>query len=816
MVKVAIRTAAALVLCAGVAGCMTATSRSAGQGDFKSVAEGSAQSDFAELEAYDHYLVCKAYQSLQRLADLDRCLASLRPRLETEQLSASVVTYTDDYETILLEGLEVEKYLAVGDYDAAAAHGETALSAAEGDPRVLFNSGISAMYSVLTFGLNDPNSETGAYAERTRTHAKVEPLGWLATAEALRGNGDAAQRYRDRLQAIYADADKSQDKSNTTLIMLRRWLGQSYFLEGRYEEAYDAFTRDDRSGLEVLFDGFTEAILILEKPIVEPIAYATVGTNFDDVGFSTTFPLKVMIARTTFNSGRIDAAAEGYDEILAEPRLVGFGDMHFQILYERGQIARAQGDADAAERYFRRAVDVLESQRAQLETESYKLGFVENRNDVYFDLVDLLVQRGRPVDAFEFAERAKARAMVDMLASRSQFATDNAVAGALVAELDRLERAPAEGGRPTAEAVRTRVAAIDQKRAELNEVAPELASLVTVTATDAAAIQARLAPDEALLEYFGQDEALFAFVVTRDAVRVQALPPIRLGSTVTNFRRSAQNVRADAYKDAGERLYSRIVSPIAGMLDGYRKLTVVPHGAMHYLPFAALYDGRDYLVDRFEMRLLPSASVVEFLAKRTAEDRALLALGNPDVGSPELDLPGAEAETRAIDQDWERSQTLLGEEATEARFKRFSPGFQYLHLASHGVFEPERPLRSRLMLAPGEGEDGDLTVDELYDLRLRADLVTLSACDTGLGSVETGDDVIGLTRGFLYAGARAVVASLWPVSDDATAFFMERFYGHLKSMEKAAALRQAMIETRKEFPHPVYWAAFQITGGAWL
>ena len=808
------RLAASVCVVAGLtlAGCVTATSRDAGQGKYAAVVEGTAQTDYSQLSAFDHYNVCKALQSLQRYSELDRCLPQLRARVGKDPFSpAPLFSYNADFVEILVEGIEVQKHLALGRYDTAYQNARAAYDASHRKPQIIMNSAYSAMTSILTLGINNINDEDGVYAQQIRTHAKIEPLGMLATVEALRGNAEAAQGYREDLLEILAGVDKSEFNNGPQLASIRRWLGQSYFIEGKYEDAYAAFVRDDRSDLDKVADGFFDALTFLEKPILEPIAYAATGTNLDDVTFVHDFPLEVMIYRAAYKSGRLDQARAGYDKVLQEPRVANFGDTYFQLLYERGQIAVADGDRTEAGEYFRRAIDVLERQRSHLESEAYKLGFVGNRNDVYQDLVVLLVEEGDAVAAFDYAERAKARAMVDMLASRSQFAADNPQAAALVGELDALERKSVEIVSLDADSQTTRAATLDQKRQALQAAAPELASLVTVSPEQAAAIQARLAPDEVLLEYFGQGENLYAFTVTRNEIRAVALPRFPLASTVTNFRRSVQNVRADAYMVAGQRVYDRLIAPVADQLSG-KRLTIVPHGPLHYVPFAALHDGSGFLIDRYNLRILPSASVMRFLNKDTTPTEELLAFGNPDLGDPSLDLPGAENETRAIDKGWAQSRILLRQYASESSFKKFAPAFRYLHLASHGQFDPEAPLSSRLLLAPGEGEDGSLTVDELYGLRLNADLVTLSACDTGLGTVETGDDVIGLTRGFLYAGAQSVVASLWPVSDEGTAYLMERFYRNLRTMPKAQALRAAMIETRKEFPHPVYWSAFQLTG----
>jgi CHAT domain-containing protein len=146
--------------------------------------------------------------------------------------------------------------------------------------------------------------------------------------------------------------------------------------------------------------------------------------------------------------------------------------------------------------------------------------------------------------------------------------------------------------------------------------------------------------------------------------------------------------------------------------------------------------------------------------------------------------------------------------------RELGSGFSMLHFATHGKFNADTPLNSGLYLAKGRDADGILTVGDLYGLNFDSDLVTLSACETGLGKVANGDDVIGLTRGFLYAGARSIVASLWEVDDAATEQLMVSFYGNLKDHDKREALRLAQIETRTKFPHPMFWAAFQIVGRA--
>lgn len=245
-----------------------------------------------------------------------------------------------------------------------------------------------------------------------------------------------------------------------------------------------------------------------------------------------------------------------------------------------------------------------------------------------------------------------------------------------------------------------------------------------------------------------------------------------------------------------------------------KNLTIVPHGALHYLPFNALLDKDGFLIDRYSIRVLPSASVMQFLKdRREGHAGNLLAFGNPDLGDPNYDLPGAQNETIAITKDQPKTKLLLRKQATETSVKRFGEQFRYIHFATHGTFDAEKPLSSGLLMSSDSENDGMLTVGELYDLRLPADLVTLSVCETALGKVASGDDVVGFTRGFLYAGTSSIVSSLWKVDDKATSILMQQFYKSLKETDKRSALRTAQLKVKDTYnSHPYFWAAFQITG----
>jgi CHAT domain-containing protein len=177
-------------------------------------------------------------------------------------------------------------------------------------------------------------------------------------------------------------------------------------------------------------------------------------------------------------------------------------------------------------------------------------------------------------------------------------------------------------------------------------------------------------------------------------------------------------------------------------------------------------------------------------------------------------LPYAGREAKTISKILPNAKLLIREEASETSIKKIGGDFGILHIASHGTFNPDVPLSSGLMLAKDNQNDGMLTVGELYDLSLNADLVTLSACETALGKVAHGDDVVGFTRGFFYAGASSIISSLWQVDDWATGELMQSFYLNMKSVNKRKALRNAQLKLKKDSrsAHAFYWAAFQMTG----
>lgn len=528
-------------------------------------------------------------------------------------------------------------------------------------------------------------------------------------------------------------------------------------------------------------------------------------------------PRAYMQHKAELEVGRVPAARAGLDRLLALPELRAHGELHWQVLLDRAVIAERDGDAALAQKLYEQARQVVESQRRSVRSEASKIGFSADKQQIYRGLVRTSLRQGDNDLAFQIAEHAKSRALVDMLAQKGDFGMYGPQAArvqslfqrfnALDAELSVQRPDTTEGSR---QALRNQWA---QALAELREVAPQLASLLAPQALTPAEVSRSLNPNEALVGYFSADKAWYGYTLSGGQLRFFTLDAVGLEEDVADFRDALKRRRRSA-NELGEALYDRLLKPMATGLQG-KDLLIVPYGSLHYLPFAALRGEGKFLIEGRALRFLPSAALAGLLRNpQTTPIQKLLVLGNPDLGKPELDLPSAQVEAQSLYQKFSsRSELFVRRAASETLVKQRGGEFSHIHLASHGEFSADNPLGSRLKLAADTNNDGMLTVDEIYALQLQAQMVVLSACETGLGQVTSGDDVIGLTRGFLYAGARNVVSSLWEVDDEATSLLFQYMYEGLgQGRSPRQALAQAQARLLKEKPHPFYWAAFFLSG----
>jgi CHAT domain-containing protein len=521
----------------------------------------------------------------------------------------------------------------------------------------------------------------------------------------------------------------------------------------------------------------------------------------------------LIYAQSLVRLGRMDEARAMLDTLLAMPEIRALGNLYWVTLYERGLVALKAGKQAEGIGFLSQSIDAIEAVRSTISLEGAKIGFAGDKQAVYGALVAAFAARGDWNGAFLTAERAKARALVDLLAQRRDLPAP-VVADDRVRELfANAQTLEANVGLPSDEDAVRGIKITADSRTALVSVAPEAASLVSVQQVTAEDVTKRISHGETLIDYFAVGDTLYAFVLDGRPVQGFRLSAKGLDEDVRAFRESIERRNPDA-RARGRSLYDRLMRPLAGTIQG-DALTIAPHGALHYLPFDALVDGDHYLIDRFSIRLIPSAATLGYLrSDRPTKTGRVLALGNPDLGDSRYDLPNAQIEAVNVAALFPDSRALVRSAASKSAVKELGNGFSILHFATHGKFDADAPLSSGLYLAKGSAPDGILTVSDLYLMRWDVDLVTLSACETGLGKVANGDDVIGLTRGFLYAGARSIVASLWEVDDAATEHLMVSFYRNLEGHGKREALRLAQLETRQRYPDPRYWAAFQVVGRA--
>jgi CHAT domain-containing protein len=487
-------------------------------------------------------------------------------------------------------------------------------------------------------------------------------------------------------------------------------------------------------------------------------------------------------------------------------------------------------------------METFEAVRAQAGTEEGRAGFIAQYASLYRRTVDLFHQQDQDGEAFYTTERGRARAFLDSLATGQVRLRDDDAADLLAQEGERyaqrqalhFDLAEARAADPPDPALvadlEARLAEAEAAYQEVQEAiaarGAELAALVPGRGQDyilsVSQVQGLLDEGTALVSYFVLEDEALAFLITSDWFETILLEvsPEELRAQITAFRDFADVTQP--HPDSAVTLYNWLVAPLTEYLPSASSgqgttphLAIVPHDVLHYLPFAALTDGQRYLIDDYVLTTLPSASVLPFIQENTGRALAApLILGNPATDNPDLaPLAFAEREAQAIAALYD-VQPLLGEGATESAVRERASQAGVLHLAAHGGYNRYNPLYSAIALAPDEENDGRLEVHEAYGLDLKnADRVVLSACQTQLGELSAGDELVGLTRAFFFAGTPSVVATLWSVDDQPTRMLMERFYTHLRDgMGKADALRQAQLDVRAKYPNPYFWSGFVLSG----
>ncbi|MBM2839110.1 MAG: hypothetical protein HW415_1735, partial [Deltaproteobacteria bacterium] len=522
-------------------------------------------------------------------------------------------------------------------------------------------------------------------------------------------------------------------------------------------------------------------------------------------------------------TGKEDQASSALKDAYRIGKELNLPEVIWRSLKAQASLYARGGKPADAYRELKEAINLVEKMRGMIKIDEYKTGFLENKSDLYEEMVMLLLGMGRSEEAFNYSERGRSRNFIDMLGnqklnlksagSQRLLSRERALRG----RIDNLEER-ARGNTSLLEELIKARKDYEGLLIEIKEESPELASFVTVEPPTLPDIQKTIPNDTTLLEY----------LVTRDGIVIWTIGRETIESTIVQMSREGIKEKVVRYREMMEQvtplekesleLYNLLIRPVERLISGTKYIGIIPHDVLHYLSFSSLFDGRQYLMEAHPIFYSPSASVMKMIMDRNvgATGRLplhrLLIIGNPDLGDSAFDLPFAEREAGSIGREFEGSEILLRKEATETRVREDIGGVEGVHFASHGIYDSSTPLFSSLKLTKDSANDGNLTANEVFSLNLRASIVMMSACQTGLGKLTTGDEIIGLNRAFIYAGAPSIISTLWRVNDAASAMLVKRFYRYYKKSDLAESIRLAQLAVKGYYPHPAYWAGFGLTG----
>ncbi len=658
----------------------------------------------------------------------------------------------------------------------------------------------------------------------------------------------------NNIGAIYESLDELQkalDYYNQALLIVRALsdrlnevaslinIGHIYSLADEFQKALDYYNRalpiaraiSDRSGEASALNNIGAAYSSLGKKRKALHYYNQTLPIYEAMGDRQSKSIFLNNIGAVYSElGKKQKALHCLNQALVLRREVGDRSGEAFTLSNIGYTYELLGQKQKALGFYLQSVAMIKSLRESATIEEIKTGISERSSYTYQRIAPLLLQLGRPAQAFDMTELARARTFLDQMGNVriSQLKTPDVQLiqeeQRLASELTslenslRLERSKLVPSLNAVEfsSIETKIAGkqriYEDLLVRIKLTNPEYASLRSVNTLTLPEIQGILDKETTLLSYFVTLDKTLAFIITRDSFLAVEIPvkELELINSINWFRRFA-NLR-DSQPESLKRLYGWLIAPLRQYIKT-ASVGIIPHGILNYLPFAALTDGQSYFGDNHTLFYLAGASVLPFIQKKSKPvGNQMLALSQSKAaGLPVLHYADEEATAVA---DFYNARALTTGNAPKSEFLKRAGDYSILHIAAHARLNTSNPLFSRIWLGPDKDDTGALEVREVYNLDLtKASLVVLSACNTQLGSLNRGDDIVGLNRAFIYAGAPTVIASLWTVEDESTSYLMKRFYTHLKQGRgKAEALQAAQTETRQKYPHPYYWAAFVLSG----
>lgn len=699
--------------------------------------------------------------------------------------------------------------------------------------------------------------------------------------------GDYAQamEYYQRSADLYQKLGSTQEIAYPLLS-----IGNAYFVQHNFPLALESYQKSlkiydsifDRAGSAYLLNRIGEVYAAQDRLTQAMESYQRSLDLQEKFGFRSMKASSLLgIAVTREKEGNHAEAARVAAGATQIARENNYPEVLWRTLTAQGRAMRALKQPEQAERSFTEAVEILERMRGHLVgDEREQQLFFEDKTEPYVALVELAFQKQDPSAAFRYAELAKARMLLDVvrngrsdlhaLMTTEERKRDNELNGRLNFLNTQIRK---ESSHPKPDPVRLTKLDAELRTARLEAEAYETQiyaahpeqglTRAAYTASIEELAPALLDTETAILEYVVAPKTTYLFVLTKPEARPHSSSQLSVYSISIDAAELSQRVKAFrsqiadntlAFKDQSRRLYDLLVQPAQQLLEGKKRICIVPAGDLWELPFQALLSGSNkYLLEQYAISLAPSLSVLSEMTKRRVTARlrtelnfpktstnrtaavterglSILALGNPrfDRGAFSksrstsfADLPAAEREVKSLAQIYGigHSKVLIGRAAQEEAFKSAASQYSILHLATHGILDDSNPMYSRLLLAgPDGGEDGFLEAREIMKLNLPAELVVLSACQTARGQVSTGEGLIGMSWAFLIAGSSTTLVSQWKVDSESTSQLMVSFHRNLRNHDKSKdeALRQSALKlmNNPRYRHPFYWSGFVLVGSA--
>ncbi|MEX1240713.1 MAG: CHAT domain-containing protein [Cyclobacteriaceae bacterium] len=480
-------------------------------------------------------------------------------------------------------------------------------------------------------------------------------------------------------------------------------------------------------------------------------------------------------------------------------------DLAWQIQFSKGTVEESAGAYDSAYQSYYESIAIIDGMRGNISIEEFKTLFANAKVEVYDRMIVLLLNKKisgltpkqAVREAFNYNEQARSRTFLDMLGNKK--IEPKNIADTALLEKEQLLRLKIQQLSKqlsvTDDLATQKVLSgeLDQTYREFDQVLsniklnnPAYSTVMNVTPPSIKEIQENIEPGTAILEYWVSEESLIIWVLSRDDITATSV-----SVTKRDFHRLLRGCRnAISYGDMPvmeqslKKLHTLLISPVYEKIKNFKNLVMVPHRSLHFLPFQALLSNKNtFLVEDFIITYAPASSIYFYCRQRnTHAGEAFLGMALADLTiGKHASLPGTLSEIDLLSQLYTQFERRYGAECEETYIKRRIKDFDYVHIATHGVFNEQQPVHSYLLMAPTPQDDGKLTVDEIFALDIRSRLVTLSACETGLGELSEGDELVGLSRAFIYAGSAAVLVSLWKVEDSSTAFLMTRLHQYINS-----------------------------------